>query len=141
MMLSLLLVGTLLQSLASAPVDEVALARLETDWNEAHLKGDAAVLERLFADDLIVLVPGMRALTKEDSLGMFTSGRMKFNRYETTEITFRVYGTSAITTGRLRRTRVVAGTSVDDDWRFTKVYAYRSGRWSVVSFHASNTAP
>ena len=141
MLLSLLLAGTLLQSLASAPVDDAALARLETDWNDAHLKGDAAVLERLFADDLIVLVPGMRALTKEDSLGMFTSGRIKFNRYETTETTFRVYGTAAITTGRLRRTRVIGGASVDDDWRFTKVYVYQAGRWSVVSFHASNTAP
>lgn len=141
MMLSLLLVSTLLQSLASAPIDDAALARLETDWNAAHLTGDAAVLERLFADELIVLVPGMRALTKEDSLGMFTSGRIKFSRYETTETTFRVYGTSAITTGRLRRTRVVAGASVDDDWRFTKIYVYRAGRWSVVSFHASNTAP
>lgn len=140
-MLSLLLVGPLLQSLPSAPVDDAALGRLETDWNVAHLKGDAAVLERLLADDLIVWVPGMRALTKEDSLGMFTSGRIKFSRYETTETTFRVYGTSAITTGRLRRTRVVGGASVDDDWRFTKVYVYRAGRWSVVSFHASNTAP
>lgn len=141
MMLSLLLFGTLLQSLAGAPVDDAALARLETDWNAAHLKGDAAVLERLLADDLIVLVPGMRAMTKEDSLGKFTSGRIKFSRYETTETTFRVYGTSAITTGRLRRTRVVAGASIDDDWRFTKIYVYRAGRWSVVSFHASNTAP
>ena len=67
-MLSLFLVGTLLQSLAGAPVDDGALARLEADWNAAHLRGDAAVLERLFADELIVLVPGMRALTKEDSL-------------------------------------------------------------------------
>jgi hypothetical protein len=140
-MLSLFLVGTLLQSLAGAPVDDGALARLEADWNAAHLRGDAAVLERLFADELIVLVPGMRALTKEDSLDMFASNRIKFNRYETIETTFRVFGTSAITTGRLLRTRVVAGVSVDDDWRFTKVYVYRAGRWSVVSFHASNAAP
>ena len=42
-MLSLFLVGTLLQSLAGAPVDDGALARLEADWNAAHLRGDAAV--------------------------------------------------------------------------------------------------
>jgi hypothetical protein len=34
---------------------------------------------------------------------------------------------------------VVAGATVDD-WRFTKVYLRRAGRWQVVSFHASNTA-
>ena len=141
MIVSLMLAAALLQPLASPPVDDALLARLEADWNDAHLNGDTAVLERLFADDLIVLVPGMRALSKEDSLNVVRSARIKFNRYETTETTFRAYGTSAIATGRLRRTRVVAGSSVDDDWWFTKVYVYRAGRWSVVSFHASNTAP
>jgi len=71
---------------------------------------------------------------------MFTSGRIKFDRYETSETKFRVYDATAIVTGRLRRTRVVAGATVDDDWRFTKVYLRRAGDWHVVSFHASNTA-
>jgi len=34
---------------------------------------------------------------------------------------------------------VIAGATADDDWRFTKVYVRRDGRWQVVSFHASNT--
>ena len=126
---------------APADADVTILARLEADWNAAHARGDAAALEHLFADDLVVVVPGMRVMTKADSVGMFTSGRMKFDRYETSETKFRVYDATAIVTGRLRRTRVVAGATVDDDWRFTKVYLRRAGRWQVVSFHASNTAP
>ena len=126
---------------APADADVTTLARLEADWNAAHVRGDAAALDQLFADDVVVLVPGMRVMTKADAVGMFTSGRMKFDRYETSETTFRVYDATAIVTGRLRRTRVVAGTTVDDDWRFTKVYLRRAGRWQVVSFHASNTAP
>ena len=38
--------------------------------------GDAAALEHLFADDLVVVVPGMRVMTKADAVGMFTSGRI-----------------------------------------------------------------
>ncbi len=125
---------------APADADVTALTRLETDWNAAHVRGDAAALEHLFGDDVVVMVPGMRVMTKADVVGMFTSGRMKFDRYETTETKFRVYDATAIVTGRLRRTRVVAGATVDDDWRFTKVYLRRAGRWQVVSFHASNTA-
>jgi ketosteroid isomerase-like protein len=125
---------------ASADADVAALTRLETDWNAAHVRGDAAALEHLFADDLVVMVPGMRVMTKADAVGMFTSGRMKFDRYETSETKFRIYDATAIVTGRLRRTRVVAGATADDDWRFTKVYVRRAGRWQVVSFHASNTA-
>ncbi len=121
--------------------DLTTLERLEADWNLAHVHGDVAASDHLFADDLFVVVPGMRVLTKADALGMFTSGRMKFDRYETSETKTRIYDATAIVTGRLRRTRVIGGATVDDDWRFTKVYLRRAGRWQVVSFHASNTAP
>ena len=139
----LVALATVQASAGKAPADAevTTLARLEADWNAAHVHGDAAALEHLFADDLVVVVPGMRVMTKGDAVGMFTAGRMKFDRYETSETKFRVYDGTAIVTGRLRRTRVIGGATVDDDWRFTKVYLRRGGRWQVVSFHASNTAP
>lgn len=118
--------------------DQQELERLEAEWNAAHLRGDGNALERIFADDLVVVVPGMRVLTKADSLEIFASGRMTFARYETSETALRVYDDTAIVTGRLRRTRVVGGTTADDDWRFTKVCVRRASRWQVVSFHASN---
>jgi ketosteroid isomerase-like protein len=141
---AVLLVFNLVQAPAGdAKVDAVqrTLQNLESEWNAAHVRGDAAVLDRLFADDVVVMVPGMRVMTKADAVGMFTSGRMKFDRYETSETKFRVYDETAIVTGRLRRTRAIADTTVNDDWRFTKVYVRRADRWQVVSFHASNTAP
>jgi ketosteroid isomerase-like protein len=146
MLLALLLVVvSVLQTTPGAEVkrddDQKELDRLEAEWNAAHIRGDAAVLERIFADDLVVVVPGMRVMTKADSLGMFASRRMKFDRYQTSETTFRTYDETAIVTGRLRRTRVIAGAMADDDWRFTKVYLRRAGRWQMVSFHASNTNP
>ena len=144
MLLALLLVAfSVIQTSPGAGAkkdsDQKELERLETEWNAAHVRGDAAALERIFAEDLVVVVPGMRVMTKADSLGMFTSGRMKFERYETSETKLRTYDDTAIVTGRLRRTRVIAGATADDDWRFTKVYVRRDGRWQVVSFHASNT--
>ena len=144
----LMTVALLLFNLVQAPVGNAevptiqsTLEHLESDWNGAHVRGDAAMLDRLFADDVVVMVPGMRVMTKADAVGMFTSGRMKFDRYETSETKFRVYDETAIVTGRLRRTRVIAGATANDDWRFTKVYVRRGDRWQVVSFHASNTAP
>jgi uncharacterized protein (TIGR02246 family) len=119
----------------------VLIARLESEWNTAHLHGDAAALDSLFADDLVVVVPGMRVMSKADSLGVLASGAMSFVRYETSETSTRVYGETAIVTGRLERERRRGGTAIADDWRFTKVYVLRDDRWRVVSFHASNVAP
>jgi hypothetical protein len=114
------------------------LARLETVWNEAHLQGNAESLDRLWADDLIVTVTNMSTMNKSESLGFLRSGRMKFQRYETSDIRIRTYGDAAVVTGRLVRTRDMSGRSIEDNWRFTKTYVKQAGRWQVVAFHSSN---
>ena len=42
--------------------------RLESVWNTAHTTGDAETLDRLWANDLEVEVPGMTPMTKAESL-------------------------------------------------------------------------
>ena len=74
---------------------------------------------------------------KEDAVGVVRSGRMKFDRYATSDVEVRVFGASAIVTGRLQRTRTIEGRTVDDDWWFTKSYVRTQGKWLVVAFHAS----
>jgi uncharacterized protein (TIGR02246 family) len=131
-------------NLAQAPqtADVVAVTKLETTWNEAHRKGDAATLQQLFADDMVVVVPGMRPLSKTDSLAVMATGKMTFERYESSDLAVRVYGDTAVATGRIKRTRAMPdGAKREDDWRFTKVYLRSSGTWRVISFHASNLAP
>ena len=138
----LLLVSTvgIVQPAAGAVADEAAeLSRLEAVWNGAHMRGDAEALERLWADDLVVFVPRMTPLSKPGGLAFVRSGRMQFRRYETSEIAIRVYGTSAVVTGRLLRSREIGDRLLEDDWRFTKVYVRSGGAWRVVAFHASET--
>ena len=141
-MVPVLLVALIL-SQAAQSADVAAVTKLETTWNEAHQKGDAATLQQLFADDMVVVVPGMRPLSKSDSLAVLKSGKMTFERYESSDLTVRVYDDTAVVTGRVQRTRAMVGggPKMDDDWRFTKVYLRRDGAWQVISFHASNVAP
>jgi len=116
------------------------LMRLETVWNEAYQNGDADSLDKLWADDLEVTVPKMPVMSKSDVLGFARSGRMKFERYQTSDVKVRVYGDAAVVSGRLQRTRTLNGKTLDDDWRFIKVYVKRDGRWLVVAFQASDAA-
>jgi ketosteroid isomerase-like protein len=115
--------------------------RLEDAWNAAHRNGDAATLEKLWADDLQVDVPRMPSMSKSEALAFARTGRMRFDRYETSEIRVRIYGDTAVITGRLQRTRSMDGAQRNDDWRFTKVYTRLKGAWRVVSFHASDGPP
>ena len=118
-------------------VDRAELQRLERIWNEAHIRGDSETLSRLWADDLEVAVPKMPVMKKSELIKFVASGRMKFQRYETSELNFRTYGQSSVVTGRLQRKREINGRTVEDDWRFTKVYQRTDDGWRVVSFHAS----
>jgi ketosteroid isomerase-like protein len=128
-------------SISKDAADLQELNRLEAVWNEAHIKGDADALDRLWAGDLIVTVAGMPVMNKADSLAMARSGRMRFLKYETSELRVRNLGASALVTGRLHRLRSMNGKEVSEDWRFTKVYVHADGRWQVIAWHASPAAP
>src|SRR5215472_17502607 len=83
------------------PDDKAELIRLEKVWNDAYLHGDADPLNQLLADDLVVQMSEMRVLNKADSIGIVRSGRVKFQRYETSEVKIQVYGDAAVVTGLL----------------------------------------
>jgi hypothetical protein len=124
-----------------APRDDAtvtALTGYEKVWNDAHLRLDATALEPLFADDITVAVPGMAEMSKAQALGFLRSGRMKFDRYETSGVHVRAYGDAAVVTGHLTRARTINGQAVNDDWLFTKTYVRQAGAWHVVAFHASS---
>ena len=113
--------------------------RLEAEWNRAHVQGDADALNRLWADDLVVTVPKMPRWNKAKMMQVWRSAHMKFPKYETSDIQVHTFGNSAIVTGRLLRTRVFGGRSIDDDWQFTKTYVRGPSGWQVVAFHASES--
>ena len=122
----------------SSTADVKELTRLEQVWNDAHLRGDAAALEKIWAEDLFVTMPDMPVMNKEESLAIWKAGKMKFDIYKTSDIRIKVYGNSAVVTGQLVRIRDAQSTKFEDDWRFTKVYVRRDGRWQVVAWHGSH---
>jgi ketosteroid isomerase-like protein len=126
-----------LQARNTRSPDEAELIRLERVWNDAHVNGDAGALDRLWAEDLTVTVPNMQVITKEGAIAIARSGRVKFRRYETSDVRVRLYGDAAVLTGIVERTRVLNGQDVNDKWRFTKMCIRRAGKWQVVAWHAS----
>jgi ketosteroid isomerase-like protein len=79
-------------------------------------------------------------MDKTQALKIVGSGRVKFKRYETSDVKINVFGDAAVVTGRLKRVREKQGNDVEDDWRFTKVYLRRDGKWQVVAWHGSQSA-
>ncbi|HSF16138.1 MAG TPA: nuclear transport factor 2 family protein [Vicinamibacteria bacterium] len=134
------MLSTLLLLMAVQSSDDKAeLVRLEEVWNIAHLEGDASTLERLWADEFTVTVPRMPVMPRAEAVGVARSNRIKFSKYETSEVAVEIFGNAAVVRGRMRRSRSRGDQSIEDEWRFTKVYVKREGTWKVVAFHASES--
>ncbi len=117
------------------------LYRLEAVWNDAHVKGDADALDKLWANDLLLTIAAMPAMKKADALAMVRSNRMPFTKYDTSELNVKRFTDSALVTGRLHRERTINGKNVTDEWRFSKSYVLDNGQWRVIHWHASPASP
>jgi uncharacterized protein (TIGR02246 family) len=138
-MLFSLLLAAVLATADTTATDVQEINHLEAAWNDAHLAGDVAALDQLFAPDFTLVVPKMPRMTKRDVMDMWhSSKKMKFSTYATMGMKIRVYGDAAVVTGTMHRSRVMAGLEVPDDWLYTKVYVRNAGKWQVVAFHASD---
>jgi len=137
--LSLVSLGFATDERPKSPVSDLQslFLNLERQWNEAHLRGDAESLGRLWAEELVVTVQEMPVMNRAQALKIVASGRVRFKRYETSDLKVNVFGDAAVVTGRLKRVREKQGKDVEDDWRFTKVYLRRDGTWRVVAWHGS----
>jgi ketosteroid isomerase-like protein len=123
------------------PVVEQVIRRLDNERIQAQIHADAAALERIYADDFIGVGPSGTVRTKPQVISDFTSGDLKFQSITTDDLRVRVYGDSAVETGRSTMDGQDKGKTVPHDTRFTRVWVKQQGRWRLVANHySSNTS-
>jgi len=114
-----------------------ALKQLDQERIQAQIGADAAALDRLYAEDFIGIGPSGAARTKGQVIADFTSGSLKFQSITTDDVQWRVYGDTAVETGRSIMNGQDRGKAVPRDNRFTRVWVKRLGRWQLVANHYS----
>ena len=125
----------------AAQADEAEARRqvLATDARriEALRTGDVAPLREIYADDYTLVTAAGVVHTKADQLDELASGQLRYEKFEVTERTVRVYGDVVILLSRERTTILRAGKQVGGDQRSTRVYKRFGKDWRVISTHAS----
>ena len=120
----------------------------------AMLHSDVDELDRLISPELIYTNHLGQLLTKQDDLDAHRSGALDIASLVPSEASVRVMGEIAIATVRVRSSGSYAGSSVDGDFRFTRVWAKSSGQppgkdggeggekgdWQIVAAHCSAIA-
>jgi ketosteroid isomerase-like protein len=119
----------------SEPV--TALTQLDQMRIQAQIGADAAALDRLYAEDFIGIGPSGAERTKAQVIADFTLGSLRFQSITTDDVRWRVYGNTAVETGRSTMIGQDKGKAVPRDNRFTRVWVEREGRWQLVANHYS----
>ena len=115
-----------------------AIRQIDHERVQAQIGADAAALNRIYADDFIGIGPSGTVRTKAQVIADFTSGDLKFQSITTDDVRVRVYGNTAVETGRSTMIGQDRGKAVPRDNRFTRVWIKQQGRWRLVSNHYSS---
>jgi ketosteroid isomerase-like protein len=126
----------------SAPKGKVEqeLIKLEQDRAQAAVRGDTAFLAQNTADDYTFITPRGVLTTKEQMLAAFKSGEIKLQANDLDDLQVRVYGDTAVLTGRSTQKGQTQGQDTSGQYRFTRVYVRRNGGWQSVAFQSTRIA-
>jgi ketosteroid isomerase-like protein len=116
---------------------EQAIRQLDQERIQAQIGADTVALDRIYADDFIGVGPSGTVRTKAQVISDFTSGGLKFQSITTDDVQVRVYGNTAVETGRSTMNGQDRGKAVPRDNRFTRVWVKHQGHWRLVSNHYS----
>src|ERR1700738_3446987 len=86
---------------ASSDEDQKAVAALDTQYQAAVEKNDAAMMDRILADDFILVVENDKTYTKADLLKGARSRDVVYEHQSDIEQTVRVWGDTAVVTAKL----------------------------------------
>jgi uncharacterized protein (TIGR02246 family) len=117
---------------------EQAIRQLDNERIQAQIHADATALDRIYAADFIGVGPSGTVRTKPQVISDFTSGDLKFQSITTDDVQVRVYGNTAVETGRSTMIGQDKGQTVPRDTRFTRVWVKQQGRWRLVANHYSS---
>ena len=116
---------------------EQVIRQMDHERIQAQIDADAAALTRIYADDFIGIGPSGTVRTKPQVISDFTSRELKFQSITTDDVRVRVYGNTAVETGRSTMIGQDKGKAVPRENRFTRVWIKQGLRWRLVANHYS----
>jgi ketosteroid isomerase-like protein len=116
---------------------ERAVRQQDQERIRAQIAADTIALRRIYADDFLGIGPTGVVRNKSEVVADFTSHALTYQSITTSDVLVRVYGNTAVETGRSTMVGQDRGKTVPHDNRFTRVWVMKDGRWQLVANHYS----
>lgn len=118
------------------------LERLNQTWNRAWLEKDAALVEKMMADEYVYVAPNGQLLDRQTILKIIRSASYRLDRSTRTEVIIKPVGNdSAAAVFRSQAEGAYEGKSFKDDHRCTMLCVRRGGEWRVILEQCSPNNP
>jgi len=122
---------------------EVELSQAQVDSNvEDQQKAQAArvTLDHLYSDDLVHTSASGKVRDKKEYMKIWGPGAGRWTSNDKTDLRVRVYGDTAVVTGRgaLRGTQRQSGEDISTDYLFTRVWVKdKKEGWQIVAYQGT----
>jgi len=123
---------------AAPPAELVARLKAQADgWDAAIVRKDRAAIEANMADDFRQIDGRGNVETKASFVDGLVSADLVIDPYTVEDFEVRVYGDTALLSGRTRMTGKYQGQPFKSHYRYIDIYVKRGGAWKIVSVQIS----
>ncbi|HMG04149.1 MAG TPA: nuclear transport factor 2 family protein [Chthoniobacterales bacterium] len=126
---------------ASSADDERIVAALDIEYQAAVKKNDVETMDRILADDFVIVTGLGKTYTKADLLEEARSKRMVYEHQEDSAQKVRVWGDTAVVTALLWAKGAENGEAFDYKLWFSDTYVRTPTGWRYVFAQSSTRLP
>jgi uncharacterized protein (TIGR02246 family) len=116
---------------------EPDLRKASDTYDRAMLARDAAMFEKLLADDFMYTSNKGKTSNKQEEINNMTTADLAISSAKASDKKFRIYRNAAVETGRYDVTGTYKGTPFTESGRYTTTWIYKDGKWRIVADHTS----
>jgi uncharacterized protein (TIGR02246 family) len=118
-----------------SPEIDVKSQILDTDaqYRSAVLRGDAAKLAIIFADDILIVHSDGGTDSKANFLDAISSGRLKLTSYERSDVQVRTYGSTALMLSKTAKTFAYRGKPGKAHDTSIVTFSKMGKEWKIVA--------
>jgi hypothetical protein len=117
------------------------VAALDTEYQAAVKNNDVAIMDRILADDFILVTGRGNIYNKRDLLDTAKNKDVIYEHQEDSQQTVRVWGDTAVITALLWQKGLNQGVPFDDHLWFSDTYVRMPNGWLYVFGQASIRLP
>jgi ketosteroid isomerase-like protein len=121
--------------------DIATLKRISDAWDAAIVRKDETAIAGNMAEDFRQIDGHGNIETKKSFLAGLIDPKLGIDPYTVEDFEVRLYGDTALLSGRTHMTGKYDGKPFESDYRYIDIYVRRDGAWKIVSVQITRIPP